>query len=234
LENKKIVHYFVIQSTFKMNSNQEQLQNLSEIRNLMERSSRFLSLSGLSGISAGLIALLGAGVAFFYLDYDERYFDINRYFIDNLSSRLQTDFGFLVADAIIILVLAIGSGIFFTTRKARRNKITVWDHTSKRLLVNVFIPLAAGGIFCLALLYNGVFFLVAPATLVFYGLALVNASKYTLPDVRILGLSEMITGLAASFLVGYGLLFWAFGFGLLHILYGAVMYYKYERKTNPV
>lgn len=216
-----------------MNSNQEQIQHLSEIRNLMERSSRFISLSGLSGISAGIIALVGAAVAFFYLDYDERYFNIGRYFTDRLDSLFQSKIGFLIADALIILILALGSGIYFTTRKARRNNLRVWDSTTKRLLANVFIPLSAGGIFCLALLYNGIFFLVAPATLVFYGLALLHASKYTLPDVRILGISEIITGLAASFFVGYGLLFWAFGFGLLHILYGTLMYCRYERKVNP-
>ncbi len=216
-----------------MNSNQEQIQHLSEIRNLMERSSRFISLSGLSGISAGIIALVGAAVAFFYLDYDERYFNINRYFIDGLDSLFQSKTGFLIADALIILILALGSGIYFTTRKARRNNLKVWDSTTKRLLANVFIPLSAGGIFCLALLYNGIFFLVAPSTLVFYGLALLHASKYTLPDIRILGISEIITGLAASFFVGYGLLFWAFGFGLLHILYGTLMFCRYERKANP-
>jgi hypothetical protein len=216
-----------------MNSHQEQIQNLSEIRNLMERSSRFLSLSGLSGIFAGLIALIGASVAFFYLDYDERYFNIHQYFIDKLYDHRQSGIGFLMADALIILLLALSSGIYFTTRKARKNNLKVWDSTTKRLLVNVLIPLSSGGIFCLALLYNGVFFLVAPATLVFYGLALIHASKYTLPDVRILGISEVVTGLVASFFVGYGLLFWAFGFGVLHILYGSIMYYRYERKKNP-
>jgi hypothetical protein len=110
----------------------------------------------------------------------------------------------------------------------------VWNSTSKRLAVNLFIPLAAGGIFCLALLAYGIFFMVAPATLIFYGLALVHASKYTLEDVRILGLSEIVTGLAASFFADYALFFWAFGFGLLHILYGTLMYFKYERNAESV
>ncbi|MBN1416619.1 MAG: hypothetical protein JW973_16065 [Bacteroidales bacterium] len=200
----------------------------------MERSSRFLSLSGLSGIAAGLTALIGSGVAFFYLGHDDRYFDSNAYFQNKLYGDMQDGTGFLVTDALIVLFLALGSVIYFTTRKARRNNTKVWNNTSKRLLINVFIPLAAGGVFCIALLINGIFFLIAPATLVFYGLALVHASKYTLPDVRMLGFAEIITGLAASFLVGYGLLFWAFGFGVLHILYGVIMYYKYEWKTNPV
>ena len=217
-----------------MNSDQEQLQHLSEIRNLMERSSKFLSLSGLSGITAGLIALLGAGTAFLYPGSDISFFDSNRYLADRLFLQGGKDTLFLVADAIIILVLAIASGIYFTARKARRNKIQVWNSTSKRLAVNLFIPLAAGGIFCLALLAYGIFFMVAPATLIFYGLALVHASKYTLEDVRILGLAEIVTGLAASFFADYALFFWAFGFGLLHILYGTLMYFKYERNAESV
>jgi hypothetical protein len=217
-----------------MNSDQEQLQHLSEIRNLMERSSKFLSLSGLSGISAGLIALLGAAIAFLHPGYDIHGFDSSRYFTDRLFVPVQKDTLFLVADALVILFLAIASGIYFTTRKARRSKIQVWNSTSKRLVVNLLIPLAAGGIFCLALLYYGLFFLVAPTTLIFYGLALVHASKYTLEDVRILGLSEIVTGLVASFFVGYGLFFWAFGFGLLHVLYGTIMYFKYERNAESV
>lgn len=79
------------------------------------------------------------------------------------------------------------------------------------------------------LIYQGHIELAAPATLVFYGLALLNASKYTLSDIRYLGLLEIVTGLMATFFIEYGLLFWAFGFGLLHIVYGIFMYYKYEK-----
>ncbi|MBN2613768.1 MAG: hypothetical protein JXB00_19580 [Bacteroidales bacterium] len=208
----------------------EQLENLNEIRNLMEKSSRFLSLSGLSGVSAGIIALVGAAVAFFYLDFDQRYFDINRYFYNGMHQRLQQQIGFLVLDAVIVLLMALSAGVYFTTRKAKRKNLQVWDNTAKRMLVNLFIPLTAGGIFCLILLYHHVFFLVAPATLIFYGLSLLNASKYTLPDIRYLGICEIVLGLAGSFFVGYGLIIWAIGFGVLHIVYGTAMYMKYERE----
>ncbi len=207
----------------------DQLENLNEIRNLMERSSRFLSLSGLSGVSAGIIALLGAAVAFFYLEYDQRYFDINRYFLDRMYSKFHYNIYFLFLDALVILVLALSAGLFFTTRKARKKGLRVWDNTAKRLLVNLFIPLIAGGIFCLILLYHNIIFLIAPVTLLFYGLALLNASKYTLPELRYLGISEILLGLIASVYVGYGLIFWSVGFGVLHIIYGALMYMKYER-----
>ena len=208
----------------------KQLENLNEIRNLMEKSSRFLSLSGLSGISAGIIALAGAAVAFFYLDYDQRYFDVNRYFIDRMAMKTHYRMDFLILDAVVILALALTAGLYFTRRKAKKRGLRMWDSTAKRLIVNLFIPLGTGGIFCLILLFHGIFFLVAPVTLLFYGLALFNASKYTLPELRYLGISEMILGLAGSVFIGYGLIIWAVGFGILHIIYGAFMYWKYERE----
>ena len=84
-------------------------------------------------------------------------------------------------------------------------------------------------IFCLALLRWDLPALVAPSTLVFYGLALVNGSKHTLRDVEFLGLTEIALGLAGLFYLGNGLELWTTGFGLLHIVYGAWMYFKYER-----
>ena len=211
-----------------MEKNQEPIQQLTEIRNMMERSSRFISLSGLSGVSAGIFALIGAGFAFFYLDYDQRYFDINRYFSDFAIRKIGHSWMFIMLDALLVLLLAIFFGIFFTTRKANRSGLKVWDSTAKRMVINLFIPLFAGGIFCIILAYHHLIFLIAPATLIFYGLALLNASKYTLHEIRVLGFSEIVLGLIASLLVGYGLIFWAIGFGLLHVFYGLMMYYRYD------
>jgi uncharacterized membrane protein HdeD (DUF308 family) len=67
------------------------------------------------------------------------------------------------------------------------------------------------------------------ATLVFYGLALINASKYTVRDVFYLGICEIVLGVLSMFLTGFTLLFWALGFGILHILYGTIMYFKYDK-----
>ena len=203
-------------------------QQLDEIRNLMERSSRFISLSGLSGISAGIIALLGAFFAIFYLKFDIRYFDINRYFNDILYCVTPQKFYTLLIVAAVILILALAFAIFFTTRKAKRKGLKVWTHSTRLMLYNLAVPLAAGGIFSLILLYHNLVFLIAPVTLMFYGLALLNASKYTLPEIQWLGISEIILGLVACIWIGYGLIFWIVGFGLLHILYGSIMYFRYE------
>lgn len=211
-------------------SNQH-LETLSEIRALMERSSRFISLSGLSGIFAGFFALLGAAAVYWYLDMTPFEHKLV-YYEEALTARKwgMNYLEFFFLDASVVLVLALASGIFFTSRRANRGGLPMWDAVTRRLLLNLAIPLLTGGVFILALLRYGLFGLVAPTTLVFYGLALLNGSKYTLNDVRYLGLSEIILGLVALFIPGYGLEFWAIGFGLLHILYGALMYYKYERK----
>jgi general stress protein CsbA len=207
-----------------MTDQKEHLQALSDIRSMMERSSRCISLSGLSGVFSGIFALIGAWFAAMKMA------DLNdclRYEGDVMDTII-----YLCTDAALVLIASLLAGTLLTIRNSKRKGIAVWDSTARRLLINLAIPLVTGGLFCLILLYHGDIGMVAPATLIFYGLALINASKYTFNDIRYLGLCEIVLGLAASLYIGYGLLFWAIGFGVLHIIYGAVMYFKYERVTK--
>lgn len=219
-----------------MSNQNEYLDSLKEIRSIMERSSQFLSLSGLSGVFAGLSALIGAFLVYVnkYDFFFGRYYNGGVYNSEKLlqGSELSNFISFLLVVGISVLVVALFFGVFFTTRNARRKGLSYWNSTAKRMLINLFIPLVAGGLFCVALLYHGVVYLIAPATLVFYGLALINASKYTIRDVRYLGIIEVLLGLLSAFIVGYSLLFWAIGFGILHIVYGLAMYFKYERSDS--
>ena len=146
-----------------------------------------------------------------------------------LKSSIFSVFWQLLFAATITLIIAVSIGIVLTVKKAKKKGQPIWGSTSKRLLVNLLLPLLAGGCFSLALAYHGLFGLIAPVTLIFYGLSLLNASKYTLGDIRNLGLLEIALGLIASFFIGYGILFWAIGFGALHIVYGVVMYFKYDK-----
>lgn len=198
-------------------------EDLTHIRSMMERSSRFISLSGLSGIFAGLVALLGAIYVYFVFQREGiNYFEGNRnIFNESLVKEL-------VLIGTIILLLALLSGYFFTSKKSKNKNIKIWDQTTKRLLFNFAIPLFTGGFFCLGLIYHHLYVFVAPATLIFYGLALVNAEKYTLTDVKYLGYCQIVLGLFSFFFLGWGLVFWAVGFGVLHIVYGIVMYKKYK------
>ncbi len=202
------------------------LESLSDIKQLMERSSRFISLSGLSGVFAGLYALAGAGIGYWYMNntMGMTYRNIIK------SDAIGNDFvRFFAIDAGTVLLLALTTGVYLTTRSAKRNNQSIWDKTAQRLLINMMIPLSAGALFCISLLINHLYGLIPPVMLLFYGMALINASKYTLGDVRYLGICQVILGLIASFFIGHGLLFWSIGFGILHIVYGVVMYIKYER-----
>lgn len=213
-----------------MNERQHHLEQLAEIRSIMERSSRFISLSGLSGVAAGVVALVGAGVVYWYLELIPFASQKAYYVFAEQTHKWGMHYlTFFIVVAAAVLALTVAAGIFFTTRKAKKKGLKVWDASSKRLIINMAIPLIVGGVFCLGLMYHNFFGLVAPATLVFYGLACVNASKYTLDDIRYLGITEIILGLISLFFIGYGLEFWALGFGVLHIVYGLSMYYKYER-----
>jgi len=214
-----------------MNPKENPSATLLEIRSLMERSTRFVSLSGLSGIAAGLFALIGVTMVYIYLNIVP--FEVERlYYVESLHAKkwgmdYQT---FFILDALLVIISAAIACTYFTARKARQKgqRIGIHDQLTRNILVNLMVPLAAGGVFCLALFYHGYIGLLAPCTLIFYGLALLNASKFTFTDIQYLGYSELVLGLVALFQLKYGLEFWAIGFGLLHIFYGVVMYRKYD------
>jgi hypothetical protein len=216
--------YFAIQSTLKMEK-EKYLNDISEIKNLMDRSSRFISLSGLSGILAGLYCLIGAGLA-----YKIIYFDTTT--LGNYSDLIITETMLvqLILIATSVILLSLVTGIVLSIRKAKKSDDNIWNASTKRLIINFLIPLLTGGFFILFLIEKEILGLVAPLTLLFYGLACVNASKYTLGDIRYLGITMIFLGLLSTWFLGYGLLFWALGFGVCHILYGSIMYYKYDRK----
>jgi tryptophan-rich sensory protein len=217
--------YFVIQSTFYMD--EKYLQDISDIKNMMNKSSQFISLSGLGGIMAGIYAMIGAYIAHGMIEKCNTY-NVNGNY-DDIITLQSTLFRSIIFIAFGVLFFSIVTAILLTYNKAKREGETVWNSTSKRLLTNFLIPLVTGGIFSLLLLRNGSYGLIAPVTLIFYGLSCVNASKYTLRDVRYLGITIVIIGLLATEFSGYALEFWALGFGLCHIVYGSMMYFKYDR-----
>ena len=222
--------YFVFQSTF-MNARQQSLQELQQIKNMMERSSKFISLSGISGIAAGICALAGVWFASQKINYHVNG-DYNLSKIkDESQVSLQND---LLLIALLTFLAALISSFLFTYLRSKRTGIPLWGTTTYRLLWNIGIPLAAGGLFLIRSMQLEHYELIAPGCLIFYGLALVNASKYTLGEVRFLGYGQIVLGIINLWMIGYGLYFWAAGFGLLHIIYGIMMWYKYERVSKGI
>ncbi|MDX1943512.1 MAG: hypothetical protein SFU99_23300 [Saprospiraceae bacterium] len=204
--------------------NSKHFDDLGQIRSIMERSTKFLSLSAWAAILAGVYALIGAFFAYRLI-----------YFAPVVRYRAMTESLFspevlpLFFDAIIVLALAVGTTVWLSYRKARKAGQKLWTPAAIRVLVNFSIPLVTGGLFTLVLYMNGYFSLIVASTLIFYGLALLNAGNFTFSDIRKLGMIEILIGFAAALFPGKGLLFWALGFGVLHIVYGIIMYWKYER-----
>lgn len=210
-----------------MKNETESIEDLKAIRKIMEESSRFLSLSGLSGIFAGLTAIAGAIFAYFFI-LDNGHIHYETY-LSSLSGKETFSLRWqLMADAAIVLVISVLLSLYFSMKRAKKEGSNFFTLTSKRMLINLLIPLVTGGVFITALLLQNNIRLIVPCFLIFYGLALVNAGKFTYNEIFYLGVMEIIIGLVATFIPGLSLVFWIIGFGILHIVYGLAMYRKYE------
>jgi hypothetical protein len=208
-----------------MKKDTDYLQDIEEIRSLMEKSSKFISLSGWAGIFAGVFALVGSYIALTYLDFNPQSLSV-----DTENNPFQQKKIFSVVQlALLVFLLAISFALFFTHRRAKRKDELLWTPTAKRLVINMAVPLFTGGILILLFISKGFIGFVAPFSLLFYGLALFTISKFTFDEVKILGLIEILLGLISVYKVSLGLLFWAIGFGVVHIVYGLYLQFKYER-----
>lgn len=211
-----------------MENNPEYIEDLRIIKKVMEESSRFLSLSGLSGIFAGLTALAGVAVAVFAFMEGNFILSDEMFSGKSLSGISQIKVG-LTLLAGTVLILSIALSLWFSWRNSVKKSQRMWTPVSRKLLTNLIVPLVAGGMIIVIFLIHNEWQYILPSMLIFYGLSLVSATKFTYNDIFYLGLIEILSGLAAAALPSYGIIFWSFGFGLLHIVYGLLLYRKYER-----
>lgn len=208
-----------------MKTEQDYIKDLTEIRSIMERSTKFLTLTGWAGIMIGIYALAGV-----YIVYKLSYFDNNADTYNNiLTNENPAIIFYLFLLAIGILILSLGTAILLSYKKSKRTGDSLWNAAARRLVINMAIPLVTGGLFILILYSKDLIGLIAPVSLIFYGMALLNGSKFTFEEYKYLGIIEIILGLLAALFVGYGLLFWTVGFGIMHIVYGIYMHLRYEK-----
>jgi hypothetical protein len=201
-----------------MKKEKDYIQDIAEIRSMMERSSKFLSLSGWAGIMAGIYALAGAYIAHSLLGFNPDSIDYN---VSNLPEVIILALG--------VLILALVTAIYFSRNKAADKGEQIWTATSRRLLSSMAVPLSIGGILIILLVLNGLTGLAAPFMLIFYGLALYNAGSFTIKEVRVMGFVQILLGLLNVVFIEFGMLFWAIGFGVVHLLYGIYMHFRLER-----
>ncbi len=214
--------------------NSKHLNDIKDIKKIMDKATRFSSLSGMSIVLAGLLAVIGA-----FIIYSDLEFFLHEGKLIGYSGLIEGEAGKEDLNRKIELLLIVGAVLFLLSfmsfyfsglKKSKNEKVEFWNSSMKRALRALFIPVIAGGVFSMMLINQGYVGMIAPSTLIFYGLGLINASKYTYGDIEVLGYFELILGLIASFFMGYGLLFWVVGFGICHIVFGLIFYIKYDRK----
>ncbi len=203
-----------------MKEDRDYVNDLADIRSMMERSSKFLSLSGWAGIMAGIYALAGVFIAYYIFNFNPDQINYN---------PANGNIPGVILLALFILLLALGTAVFFSYKNSKKNGENIWNPTSKRLLFSISVPLTAGGILILIFLAKNLIGLITPLTLLFYGLALYNAGKFTIDEVKYLGFTQILLGLLSTYFIEYSLIFWAIGFGAAHIIYGIYMHFRYER-----
>lgn len=231
----------MLQSTFVMQDNisNNPLEALKEIRKVMQQSARIFSLSGWSGIWAGSVALLGMSwIGYVLSDFGRSEmtelsdFDISK--STGLVSGGQISephLRILFYSVLAVFVLAVLGAVFFSFNKSRREGHTAgYNDVARKLLINMAIPMGAGAVFLLKFATEMHYHYFVPVSLVFYGLALINCSKYTFTEIKYLGLLEVLLGLLALVLMKWHLWIWGMGFGVLHIVYGILMWHKYDKK----
>src|SRR4051812_13490822 len=109
-----------------MKGEHDYIRDITEMRSMMERSSKFLSLSGLAGIMAGIYALAGATLAYkiFNFNPDQIVYDTTE------SGSLSFDLSKLIFLAIIILILALATAILLSYKKANKTGEKFWNPTA--------------------------------------------------------------------------------------------------------
>ena len=207
-----------------MKTTENYLEEIKEIRKMMEQSSRFLSLSGLSGIIIGLYAVAGAWIAYRTI-YVAPLPWIHKIFGENVVYTL-------IFVAFLVLAFSLLTTLWLTWRKAAKAGQKIWNRGSQLMMTNLAIPFISGGILVLIFTLRGYYMVIAPACLVFYGLALINSAKFTRQEIFYLGMLQIVLGIVAALFPQAALLFWALGFGMLHIIYGTVMYFRYEHPSK--
>jgi hypothetical protein len=223
----KLVYNFAIQSTFNLSIYRnmlmnQQVEDIKIIREMMEKSSKFQSLNGLSIVLAGFAAIVGGVAAYIYVVKEA----LTQGFYNSGDIR------FLLIDATSVLLIAIGAISFLSWKKAKANHQALFNKVTIRAAYNLSIPLVSGAIVCIVFLLRGDVAILASMTLIFYGLGLVNASKFTFDEIHALGITEIILGLLAAIFLYNGIFFWILGFGVAHIAFGSIMYFKYELKRQ--
>jgi hypothetical protein len=205
-------------------------QGGAEASSGVRRQTRYLAFSAWSFLSIGLLFLLVIASAWVYLGYEiEGQTDP-----EQLFGRFEAIPSHYYALAAVACLLALGLGLglvtWFNNRKAERLGLARWNAAATKMVQEAAVPLLGGGLLLAVLVFRyGLFGLVAPLSLLFYGLALTRASWFSLRELRSLGYVQIGLGLVSCLFPRETLLFWGLGLGLAHVLFGLWMAVREQR-----
>lgn len=178
--------------------------NLRFIRDTMERASSFTAVPGWGGVYIGLTAVAAGAVAY--------------------GRPLTQQFSIWLAEAALALALAI----LAVRVKSKRLALPLGSRPARRALLSFVPPLLAGAMLSIILARFGMLGIMPGLWLLLYGTAVVTGGAFSVRIVPVMGLCFMLLG-AISFVapVSWGNELLVLGFGVLHIVFGAVIARRY-------
>lgn len=181
------------------------IDNIQFIRDTMERSSSFTAVPGYGGILMGMTAI---GAAYFA----------------SIRAELHEWLSVWLVEA----GLAFAIGLLAMWQKSRIIGTSLVSTPGKKFALGFAPPLIAGGVVTLGLFRYGQFEIMMPVWMLCYGASVVCGGAFSVRIVPVMGWCFMALGAIALVLPStYGDLMMAASFGILHIVFGAVIARKY-------
>ena len=181
------------------------MDNLTFIRQTMERATAFTAVPGWGGVGMGVLALAAATVA------------------ETRITRTEWLITWLATSA-----LGLTLGGWTMASKARRAGTTVFSYSGRRFVLSYVPPLLVGALLTGVLVRAGLWSALPGTWLLLYGTGVVTGGAFSVRVVPLMGLCFMVLGAAALFSpASWGNLLMAAGFGLLHIVFGLIIARRY-------
>jgi len=181
------------------------IDNLEFIRETMERSTHFTAVPGYGGILMGVTAAVATYIA----------------------AQQPTQIAWLrvwLTEA----VLAFAIGLLAMWQKSRIDGQSLVSVPAKKFALGFAPPMIVGVAVVLGLWKNEYYYAIPPVCMLCYGAAVVCGGAFSVRVVPVMGWCFMAFGSAAFLLPAtYGNLMMAVSFGLLHIVFGAVIARRY-------
>lgn len=181
------------------------IDNLAFIRDTMERSTSFTAVPGYGGILMGATALAAAYIA-------------------NVQTGLRESIVTWLAEA----ALAFAIGVLAMWQKSKIAGQSLASAPAKKFAMSFAPPLIVGIVVTLGLARYGYFYVLPPICMLTYGAAVVCGGAFSVRVVPVMGWCFMALGAIAFVLpTSYGNLMMAASFGVLHIVFGAIIARRY-------